>query len=88
MLQRSREMNEENILPIVSLCVIADRNKAPPGFTPVSIRVRRGINFIAENFCKTFYSKNHVSGGIFMQKTDFFVIKNRKPHSETANVDF
>uniref|UniRef100_A0A914EM61 Multivesicular body subunit 12A n=1 Tax=Acrobeloides nanus TaxID=290746 RepID=A0A914EM61_9BILA len=28
-------MGEENVLPIVSICIIADRNKGPPGFTPI-----------------------------------------------------
>lgn len=32
MLQRTREMNESDNLPIISLVVVADKNKCPPGF--------------------------------------------------------
>ncbi|KAI1715789.1 multivesicular body subunit 12 domain-containing protein [Ditylenchus destructor] len=36
MLQKAVEMGDEHDqLPIVSVCVVADKNKCPPGFTPI-----------------------------------------------------
>lgn len=34
MLERSSEM-EDTDLPVVSICIVADKNKAPQGFVPV-----------------------------------------------------
>lgn len=38
MLQKSSEMSDE--LPIVSIVIIADKTKCPPGYLPVSFLYR------------------------------------------------